>query len=95
MFRQTFIRGAHKRKLEAGASNDTKHNDRVHCSLAGEEYAVDEMFSKLRKRKPINSWNAQVTALHFYHHFIEISEHQVTTENVNQFQWSPDVTFYL
>ncbi|SFK24213.1 Acylphosphatase [Nitrosomonas aestuarii] len=95
MFRQTFIRGAQKRKLKGGASNDTKYSNRVHCSLEGESAAIDEMISKLRTGKPINSWNAHVEVLHFYDYFTEISEHQVTTENVNQHHWSPNVEFYL
>lgn len=95
MFRQTFIRGAQKRKLKAGATNDANNRDRVHCSLAGEAAVVDEMIKTLRERKPINSWNAYVEELHLYDHFVEISEHQVTTENVNRFHWSPNVEFYL
>ncbi|MCP5244521.1 MAG: acylphosphatase [Burkholderiales bacterium] len=95
MFRQTFIRGAQKRKLKAGATNDANDRNRVHCSLAGDETAVDELINTLREGKPINSWNAYVEELHVLDCFIEISEHQVTTDNVNRFQWSPKVEFYL
>ena len=95
MFRQTFIRGAQKRKLQAGATNDANDNNRVHCSLAGEGAGVDDMINTLQAGKPINSWNACVEELHLYDHFIEISEHQVTTENVNRYHWSPNVEFYL
>ena len=95
MFRQTFIRAAHKRKLTGGVSNEAKDPNRVHCSLAGEAAAIDEMINTLREGKPINSWNAYVETLHFYDHFIELSEHQVTTGNVNQYHWSPNVEFYL
>ena len=95
MFRQTFIRGAQKRELKGGASNDAKDPNRVYCSLEGDAAAIDEMINKLQSGKPINSWNAYVEALHYYNHFIEISEHQVTTDNVNQYHWSPNVEFYL
>ncbi len=95
MFRQTFIRGAQKRKIKAGATNDSKKHHLVHCSLEGEESVVEEMINKLREVKPLNSWNAQVKELHFYDHFIKFSDHQVTTDNVNDYNWSPDVDFYL
>jgi len=95
MFRQTFIRAAQKRNIKAGASNDTHDPKRVHCSLIGEAEVIGEMIDKLREGKPINSWNAFVEELHLYDYFIELSEHQVTTENVGQFNWSPNVEFYL
>lgn len=95
MFRQTFIRAAEKRALRGGASNDAKNNACVHCSLIGDEAAIDELIIRLCAGKPINSWNAYVQELHLHEHFIELSEHQVTSDNVNQFNWSPDVTFYL
>ncbi|MBX3628527.1 MAG: acylphosphatase [Nitrosomonas sp.] len=95
MFRQTFLRAAKKRKLKGGASNDAQDHARVHCSLIGNEAAIDEMINKLRSGKPINSWNAYVEALHPHDHFIELSKHQVSTENINQFPWPPNVDFYL
>lgn len=95
MFRQTFIRAAEKKALRGGVSNDTKNNARVDCSLIGDEAAIEQLISKLRTGKPINSWNAYVQELHFHKHFIELSKHQITTDNVNQFNWSPDVEFYL
>jgi len=95
MFRQTFIHAAIKRKLKGGASNDAINQTLVHCSLIGEESIIEEMLSRLREGKPINTWNAYVSELHLYDHFIELSEHQVTTDNVNQFNWSRNVEFYL
>ncbi|MCH9638749.1 MAG: acylphosphatase [Betaproteobacteria bacterium] len=95
MFRQTFIRGAQKRKIRGGATNDPKNHQLVHCSLAGEESVVEEMLSKLQEGKPLNSWNAQVDELHYHEQFIEFSDHQVTTDNVNDYHWSPSVIFYL
>lgn len=95
MFRQTFIRAAHKRKLQGGATNDATDSARVHCTLIGDASAVDELIARLRSVKPINSWNAYVETLHVYDHFIALSEHQVTTDNVNQFNWSTSVDFYL
>lgn len=95
MFRQTFIRGAQQRKLEGGASNDAADTNRVHCSLVGDAAAIDEMIGKLQAGKPINSWQARVESLHVCDHFIELFEHQVTTDNVSRFNWSPNVEFYL
>lgn len=95
MFRQTFIRGSLKRKIKGGVTNDSHNHHLVHCSLEGEASAVDEMMNKLRQGKPINSWNAQVDELHLYDHFIEFSDHQVNTDNVDDYSWSPDVELYL
>lgn len=95
MFRQTFIRGSLKRKIKGGVTNDSHNHHLVHCSLEGEASVVDEMINKLREGKPINSWNAQVDELHLYGHFIEISDHQVNTDNVDEYSWSPNVEFYL
>lgn len=95
MFRQTFIRGSLKRKIKGGVTNDSKDHHLVHCSLAGEKLAINEMLNKLRERKPINSWNAQVDELHLYDHFIEFSDHQVNTDNIDDYNWSSDVDFYL
>ncbi|SES71107.1 Acylphosphatase [Nitrosomonas marina] len=95
MFRQTFIRGAQQRKLAGGASNDAADTNRVHCSLVGDAAVIDEMIGKLQAGKPINSWQARVESLHVYDHFIELFEHQVTTDNVSRFNWSPNVEFYL
>ena len=53
------------------------------------------MINKLREGKPINSWNAQVEELHLYNHFIEFSDHQVNNDNVDNYNWSPGVDFYL
>ncbi len=68
MFRQTFIRAAIKRNLKGGASNDAKNHQQVHCSLEGNELAVNEMINKLQEGKRINSWNAYVNELHYYHY---------------------------
>ncbi len=95
MFRQTFIRGAHNRKIKGGATNDSKNHHLVHCSLEGEELDVEEMVNKLREEKPLNSWNAQVNELHFHNDFIEFSNHQFTTDKANDYNWSPEVDFYL
>jgi acylphosphatase len=95
MFRQTFIRGSLKRKIKGGVTNDSKNHHLVHCSLEGEESVVDEMMNKLREGKPINSWNAQVDELHLYDHFIEFSDHQVNTDNVDDYNWLLGVDFYL
>ncbi len=95
MFRQTFIRGAQKRKLSGGATNDAQDIHRVYCSLVGDAVAIDDMVDQLQTGNPINSWNARVEVLHICDYFIDLSAHQVTTDNVNRFHWSPNVQFYL
>lgn len=89
------MRGAQKRKLRGGASNDILDHNRVYCSLIGDEAIVDEMLDRLRAGCAVNSWNARVEILHLCEHFIDLSEHQVTTDNVNRFNWSSNVEFYL
>lgn len=78
-----------------GATNDAENHQLVHCSLEGDDAAVDELIDKLKAGQPINSWGAVVKSLQFYDDFIDFSSHQVTTDNVSRFNWAPDVTFYL
>ena len=60
MFRQTFIRGAIKRELVAGATNDSENQGRVFCILKGNEKAIENYVSFLKEKKFINSWGATV-----------------------------------
>ncbi len=95
MFRQTLIRGAYKRGLKAGATNLVDGS--VSFTLIGDIQMIDEIISFFKSRKPINSWKAKVDEL------FELSEqdgivfekHEVTTENVDTFNWSEGVEMYL
>jgi len=95
MFRQTFIRGSHARGLKAGASNLSDGS--VSCFLSGPADMIDDIIVNLLSGEPINSWGALVDRM------IPISDpegipferHQVTTGNVDSFNWSSDIEMYL
>lgn len=94
MFRQTIMRAALKRGLKAGATNLTS-GDEVRVSLEGDENSIQDMVNKLNQNQKINSWDATPHTLKIEKDFLEISKHEVTTENVDSFNWSSGVEFYL
>jgi acylphosphatase len=95
MFRQTFIRGAQKRSLKAGATNDSRDMDRVIFILQGEEAQVNQYVDFLKDKKVINSWGATIEKMTRIETEAPLSSFQVTTENVDQFNWNPDVEMYV
>lgn len=94
MFRQTVIRAAHKRNLEAGATNLPSGNE-VSLSIIGSEEEIADLINALSQQKPINSWNATPLSLEKVSEFVELNDHQVTTKNVDEFNWSSGVEFYI
>ena len=95
MFRQTFIRGAQKRDLAAGATNDSMFSDRVFFILHGKESEIDEYVEKLKEVKVLNSWGATIEELTEVEPGGDLNSFQVTTENVDKFNWNPDVEMYI
>lgn len=95
MFRQTFIRGAQKRGLKAGATNDSRDMERVFFILQGEEAQVDQYVDFLKDKKVINSWGATIEKMTQIEKEEPLSGFQITTENVDQFNWNPDVEMYV
>ena len=95
MFRQTFIRACHSRGLKGAASNLS--DGTVSCYVSGDTEVIDDIFVNLLSGNEINSWGACVEKM------IPISDaegipfekHQVTTTNVDSFNWNPDVDMYL
>lgn len=95
MFRQTFIRACHSRGLKAAASNLS--DGTVSCYASGDTGMIDDLIANLLSGKEINSWGACVEKL------IPISDveaipfekHQVTTINVDRFNWHPNVDMYI
>jgi len=92
MFRQTLIRAALKRNLKAGASNLPIGNE-VRFTLEGDNNLIQEIVDFIKSGRPINNWNAKIDEI------IEEkkpdSTYQVTTENVDTMNWSPNVEMYL
>ena len=95
MFRQTFIRGALKRQLSGGATNDPENRGRVLCILEGEEREVEDYILFLGEKKVINSWGATVEKIVQTGEEKHLEDYEVTTKNVDHFNWSPNVEMYV
>ena len=95
MFRQTFIRGCQVRGLKAAASNLS--DGTVSCYIQGPTDMINDLMVKLRSGQLINSWGAcvdRITPLSDTEG-IAFEKHQVTTSNVDAFNWSSGVDMYL
>lgn len=95
MFRQTFIRAAIKRELDAGATNDPNDRNHVTCSMEGDDTAIEELIHDLAQLDKLNSWGAKVDKVERLSDYLNYSSHEVTTENVDEYKWSTGVEFYL
>lgn len=95
MFRQTVIRGAKKRALKAGATNDPDDRNIVRFTLEGDKAMIQEMVDFMTAGNKLNSWGAQVESLEELMPSYNIHVHEVTTENVDGFNWLKEVEFYL
>lgn len=95
MFRQTFIRGLIKRKLNGGATNNKDAHKTVSITIeTSEEIEIDYIVQELIRLKVINSWNATIEKIEDLP-VIKIEDHEVTTSNVDDHQWSSGVEFYF
>ena len=95
MFRQTLMRGAIKRGVVAGATNNRKDRHRVDISLEGPSSKVQEIIDGLKSGKKLNSWGAQATTFELVETGKEPLEHEVNTSNVDSIKWKKGVEFYL
>ena len=95
MFRQTFIRGLIKRDLKGGATNNKDSEKTVSITISGDENEIDTVVKDLKTIKIINSWNATIQEIRALDKTIETSDHEVTTENVDEIKWSSGVDFYF
>ncbi|MGB0454302.1 MAG: acylphosphatase [Bacteriovoracaceae bacterium] len=95
MFRKTLIQAALKRGLEAGATNDKDVPSRVEFTLAGDEGKILELITQLIKGSDLNSWGAKVSELNELESLIDLSNHEVTTENVDEQNFSTGVEFFI
>jgi hypothetical protein len=95
MFRQTLMRSCAKREIRAAATNDSNDRTRVTFSLIGEEEKLSLLCEDLLRLEKLNSWGAHADSLNVLTEFIEFENHQVTTDNVDDFNWTPGVEFYL
>lgn len=95
MFRQTFIRGLQKRGLEGGASNIPGSYDTALVGIKGTDSEIDRFLSELLEMPQLNSWGATVTSIEEISGPQTIEHYQVTTDNVDNFPWNPNIEMYL
>ena len=95
MFRQTFIRALQTRGLRGGATNSEKDNNEVTITMEGDSKMIEELENKLKTKEKLNSWGALVEKYQELPEVIPVDHHQVTTNNVDSFNWSPNVEMYL
>ena len=95
MFRQTIMRGAMKRNLEAGATNCKDDKNKVIATFSGDRSQINDLVSVLGSGKVLNSWKAQVTAYEETPSGLEIADHEVTTKNVDDINWPGAVEIYI
>jgi len=96
MFRQTLIRGARKQNLRAGATN-LDDGRSVAITLIGEASKIESFARNITSMKELNSWGAKVESWITIDQKDgkDISDHQVTTENVDTFAWDTSVKMFL
>ena len=95
MFRQTFIRGLIKRGFRGGASNIKDREKTVNITIeARNKNQIREVIDTLLELKVINSWKATVERIIEIEN-INLDDHEVTTNNVNEHKWSSGVDFYF
>lgn len=97
MFRQTVIRAMLKRGVAGGASNDRADKALVRLTLRGDGDAVEELVGELRSGRELNDWGARAADVQEVPRArgIAADAHQVTTENVDNRDWNPNVTMYI
>ena len=87
-----------KRNLRAAASNlKVPQKDQVEFLLEGDESKMEEILSAMREGKKLNSWGAQVDRLEELakEDAMQLEDHKVTTDNVDGFNWSKNVEFFI
>lgn len=95
MFRQTLMRALITRNLQGGATNHKEKSDEVSFTVTGEPCLIIELIQDLKSGKELNSWGAKVDCLEELENITPVSNHEVTTDNVDQIKWSQGVEFYL
>jgi acylphosphatase len=94
MFRQTVVRAAMARGLVVGATN-TPNPSVVELLLRGEAASIDEMESLLTAGRDLNSWGARVERLERQTGAKPLEQYEVTSDNVNTFDWNPNLERYI
>ncbi|EAY05093.1 hypothetical protein TVAG_108270 [Trichomonas vaginalis G3] len=95
MFRQTIMRGAIKRGIEAGATNCTDDKNKVIATFRGDRAKIDDLVKTIGSGEVLNSWKAQVTSYEENKEGKAIEEHEVTNQNVDTIKWPGEVEIYI
>lgn len=95
MFRQTILKVAKNLGLTAGATNCYYDPERVDISLQGEENKLRLFFDKLKPGKELNSWGAKIDNFEYLDNGRRPLDHQINTNNFQDFNWRQDITFYV
>ena len=91
------MRASIKRNLRAAATNlKVPKKDEVEFVLIGNNDSIEEIIGFMKSGQKLNSWGATVTKLEETETgTIVWEDHQVTTDNVDDFKWSKNVEFYI
>lgn len=97
MFRQTIVRAMLKHGLKGGASNRKDNKDLVDLTICGDHKKIRDLMARVGNGRPLNDWGATVNRV------VEVEagphddwkQHKVTTENVDTFNWNPNVTMFI
>jgi acylphosphatase len=95
MFRKTLILAAKNRNLNAGATNDKEDRNCVHFSLEGDKEKIEDIEIKLISLPKLNSWGAKPERLDKVDQYRDVSTYEVTTENINELNFTSGVEFFL
>lgn len=97
MFRQTLTRAMLKYGLKGGASNRKDDVNAVDVTLCGDAKKIKELMDRVGNGRPINDWGATATRVieKEYDPKDDWKEHKVTTENVDTFNWNPNVKMFI
>eukprot|EP01120_Amphizonella_sp_Union-15-10_P017096 TRINITY_DN9390_c0_g1_i2.p1 TRINITY_DN9390_c0_g1~~TRINITY_DN9390_c0_g1_i2.p1 ORF type:complete len:119 (-),score=15.82 TRINITY_DN9390_c0_g1_i2:22-378(-) len=95
MFRQTLVRSAIRRGIEAGASRTPNDRAEVSFTLVGNNKQIQEIVTKLKQKKNINNLGAKVLLLREFTSGKEVQEHEVHSGNYLAGEWDPDVKINL
>lgn len=93
---QTVMRAAIRRDLTAAAENlKVPDRDQVLFFLQGDNDKINEIVDFMRSGKELNSWHARVERLEELEDGPPLESFKVNTANVDSFNWSQNVEFYI
>lgn len=95
MFRKTFILGLINRKLAGGATNLKNEKRSVQITIVAiDESQIIKVINELLNLDALNSWHAKVEYI-LEINPIEISNHEVTTSNIDPNYSASGIEFYF